>query len=88
MLCYISCLILCGTIFAFNLKCFKILHYTVYISGKGFGLIAVKTAIANVIAEFEVSPCAETPQRIELSPKALILANRREILLKFKKLKQ
>jgi len=71
-----------------NFKCFKILHYTAYVSDKGFGLIAVKTAIANIIAEFEVSPCAETPHRIELGPKILILANRGKIPLKFKKLKQ
>jgi len=43
----------------------------------------VKTATANVILEFGVYSCDEAPYCIELSPKVLTLANRREIPLKF-----
>jgi cytochrome P450 family 6 len=60
--------------------------YTSSISGKGFGLIAVKIALANVLANFEVSTCAETPKRLQFNPKAMILAARGGIHLKFTKL--
>lgn len=56
--------------------------------GKGFGLISVKTALANIIANFEVSTCDETPKRLQLNPKAMILANIGGLYLKFAKLKR
>jgi hypothetical protein len=62
--------------------------YTSFISGKGFGLISVKTALANIIANFEVSTCDETPKRLQLNPKAMILANIGGLYLKFAKLKR
>nr|AGM32649.1 cytochrome P450-like protein [Coptotermes formosanus] len=58
-----------------------------YCIGKGFGLISVKTALANIIANFEVSTCAETPKRLQLNPKAMILASIAGLYLKFTKLK-
>ena len=61
--------------------------YTSSISGKLFGLIAVKIALANILANFEVSTCADTPKRIQLNPKAMILATPGGIKLKFTKLK-
>jgi hypothetical protein len=61
--------------------------YTSSISGKRFGLIAVKIALANVLANFEVSTCAESPKRLHLDPKAMILAVPGGINLKFTKLK-
>lgn len=57
-----------------------------YCIGKGFGLIASKVAVANVLANFIVSPCADTPSSIQLNPKAMILAARGGIRLKFTKL--
>jgi hypothetical protein len=60
---------------------------TLSISGKGFGLIVVKTALANIIANYEVSTCAETPKQLRLNPKAMILASSQGIYLKFTKLK-
>jgi hypothetical protein len=62
------------------------LHYTVYVLGKGFGLVAAKMGIASVIGNFEVSPCAETLTPMRLNPKALIPAFKEEILLKYTKL--
>lgn len=57
-----------------------------YCIGKSFGLIASKVAVANVLANFIVSPCAETPSSIQLNTKAMILAAKGGIPLKFTKL--
>jgi hypothetical protein len=62
--------------------------YTSSISGKGFGLLAVKIALANILANFEVSTCAESPKHLQLDPKAMILASEGGIHLKFTKLKR
>jgi hypothetical protein len=42
--------------------------------------------MANVLANFMVSPCADTPSSIQLNPKAMILASKGGIRLKFTKL--
>jgi hypothetical protein len=64
----------------------RIFTYAAFVSGKGFGLIASKVGVANVLANFVVSPCADTPSRIQLNPKAMILACKGGIPLKFTKL--
>lgn len=58
-----------------------------YCLGKTLGLVSVKTALANILANFEVLTCAESPKRIQLDPKAMILAVAGGIRLKFTKLK-
>jgi hypothetical protein len=57
-----------------------------YVSGKLFGLVVSKMAIASIVGKFEVSPCAGTPQRMHLNPRALVLASKGEIPLNFTRL--
>jgi len=58
-----------------------------YCLGKTFGLVSVKTALANILANYEVSTCAKSPQHLHLDPKAMILAAPGGVHLKFTKLK-
>ena len=47
----------------------------------------MKTALAHILANYEVFTCAESPKHLQLDPKAMILAIRGGIHLKFIKLK-
>ncbi|XP_069675031.1 cytochrome P450 6k1-like [Periplaneta americana] len=59
-----------------------------YCLGKGLGLIAIKIAVASVISQYEVLPCENTPPRLDLDPKAMILAVKGGLPLRFAKLKK
>ncbi|KAJ4433074.1 hypothetical protein ANN_15331 [Periplaneta americana] len=59
-----------------------------YCIGRRFGMLAAKMGVLTVISNFQVSPCAETPNPLILNPKALLLASKGGIPLKFSKIQK
>ncbi|KAJ9594235.1 hypothetical protein L9F63_014395, partial [Diploptera punctata] len=51
--------------------------------GMRFGLMAVKTALVHILAEFEVKPCKDTPVPLVFNPRSIILVPVTGIPLKF-----
>ncbi|KAJ9600642.1 hypothetical protein L9F63_026222 [Diploptera punctata] len=51
--------------------------------GMRFGLMAVKTALVHMLAEFEVKPCKDTPVPLVLSTRSSVLATVSGIPLEF-----
>ncbi|KAK4879864.1 hypothetical protein RN001_008010 [Aquatica leii] len=53
--------------------------------GERFGLLAAKIGIIQILSEYEVLKCADTPARIEFTSKSVLLASKVGIPIQFKK---
>ncbi|XP_025830569.1 cytochrome P450 6j1-like isoform X2 [Agrilus planipennis] len=53
--------------------------------GKRYSIIVLKLALVEILSEFEIKTCINTPLKIEYSPKSLTLVPNKNLYLKFKK---
>ena len=57
------------------------------IPGMRFGLMQTKTGLIHILSRYEVSPCKETSQTLDLDLKSFLLATKGGIFLSFKRIK-
>lgn len=66
--------------------CYADPNLLIVILGEKFGLTVMKIGLANILSEFEIERCKDTPVPLKYKTKGFLLASAAGLPIKFKKI--